>query len=59
VAVVGLQSIPERAAHLLGIPFDPRYRFGVGHPLFDGDLDREALGEAVEDIFGPRPDPRS
>jgi hypothetical protein len=59
VAVVGLQSIPERAAHLLGIPFNRRLRFGVGHVLFDAEHDRKSLGEAVEHYFGPRPDPQS
>lgn len=45
--------VPERAAQLLGIPYD-RDAF-YGHELFSMHHTREDLGRLVSEIFGPRP----
>jgi hypothetical protein len=46
--------VAERAASLLGIPYDEWESFG--NPLFSQYNTREDLGRLVEEIFGPRPD---
>lgn len=49
----GAHYIPERAASLLGIDYDPDLEFG--NDLFEANQSREKLGELVAEIFGPRP----
>jgi hypothetical protein len=46
-------QIKERAAQLLGIPFDLDAFYG--NPLFNPYYTRKDLGRLVEEIFGPRP----
>lgn len=50
-----LMPVKERAAQLLGIPYDPDAFYG--HALFNAYLTREDLGALVAEIFGPRPEP--
>ncbi len=46
--------IPQRATHLLGLPYDRQP--GWGHHLFDPANSREDLHRLVAEIFGPRPE---
>ena len=48
------ESVPERAAELLGIPYE--MRSGAGHPLFHQENTREDLGRLIPEVFGPRPE---
>jgi hypothetical protein len=59
VTVLGAENpaydvrVPQRAADLLSIPYDPDSAYG--HPLFNAYNTREDLGRLVVEIFGPRP----